>query len=56
MSSRPQRINTGIESLVRRLLVEIPNENPDEQEEREQNAIDFVREVLERYELHVPTE
>ena len=49
MSARSQRINTGIESLVRRLLVEIPGEDPAAAEERENNAVDFVKEFLERY-------
>lgn len=49
MSSRSQRVNNGINSLVRRLLVEIPGEDPAETEERENSAGDFVREVLERY-------
>lgn len=48
MSSNSHRINTGIESLVRRLCVKIPGEDPASQEERELNAQDFVREVLER--------
>ena len=49
MSSRSQRISNGIDSLVRRLLVEIPGEDPIAADERELNAVDFVREVLERY-------
>jgi hypothetical protein len=49
MSSRNQRISNGIDSLVRRLLVEIPGEDAASAEEREQNAIEFVREVLGRY-------
>jgi gamma-tubulin complex component 3 len=49
MSSRSQRVSNGIDSLVRRLLVEIPSEDAAEAEERELNAVDFVREVLERY-------
>jgi len=48
MSSRNQRINSGIDSLIRRLFVEIPGEDPAITDEREQNAVDFVREVLER--------
>lgn len=48
MSSRNQRVSSGIESLVRRLLVEIPGEDPDATDERENNAIDFVTEVLQR--------
>jgi gamma-tubulin complex component 3 len=48
MSSRNQRVSTGIDSLVRRLLVVIPGEDVASQEERELNARDFVREVLER--------
>ena len=49
MSSRNPRISNGIDRLVRRLLVEIPGEDTASAEERELNAIDFVREVLERY-------
>jgi gamma-tubulin complex component 3 len=49
MSSRSNRINNGIEGLVRRLLVEIPGEDAASADEREQAAIDFVKEVLERY-------
>ena len=48
MSSRSQRVSSGIDSLVRRLLVEIPGEDPASAEEREQNAVDFVREFLGR--------
>jgi len=48
MSSRSQRVNSGINSLVRRLLVEIPGEDPASAEERENNAIDFVKEILGR--------
>jgi gamma-tubulin complex component 3 len=48
MSSRSQRVSNGIDSLVRRLLVEIPGEDPASLEERESNAVDFVREVLGR--------
>ncbi|CZR60469.1 probable spindle pole body component alp6 [Phialocephala subalpina] len=47
MSSRSQRVNTGINSLVRRLLVKIPGEEPAAVEERESSAVDFVREILE---------
>lgn len=46
MSSRSHRVSSGIDSLVRRLLVEIPGEDPASAEEREQNAVDFVREFL----------
>ncbi|KAL2073327.1 hypothetical protein VTL71DRAFT_10651 [Oculimacula yallundae] len=46
MSSRNQRVSSGINSLVRRLLVEIPGEDPASAEERENNAVDFVTEVL----------
>ena len=49
MSSRSQRVSNGIDSLVRRLLVNIPGEDPATTEERELNAVEFVREVLERY-------
>lgn len=49
MSSRNQRVSSGINSLVRRLLVEIPGEDPASTEERENNAVDFVTEVLQRY-------
>lgn len=49
MSSRSQRVNNGIDSLVRRLLVEIPGEDAASAEERELNAVEFVREVLGRY-------
>jgi hypothetical protein len=48
MSSSSQRVSTGIDSLVRRLLVEIPGEDPASHEDRELNAVEFVREVLER--------
>lgn len=48
MSSRSQRVSNGIDSLVRQLLVEIPGEDPASLEERECNAVDFVREVLGR--------
>jgi gamma-tubulin complex component 3 len=48
MSSRIQRVNNGINSLVRRLLVEIPGEDPADGEEREENAIHFVTEFLGR--------
>jgi hypothetical protein len=48
MSSRSQRVNKGIDSLVRQLLVEIPGEDAAAAEERELSAVDFVREVLER--------
>jgi gamma-tubulin complex component 3 len=48
MSSRNQRVSNGINSLVRRLLVDIPGEDAASAEERENNAVDFVREVLER--------
>ncbi|KUJ15723.1 uncharacterized protein LY89DRAFT_647645 [Mollisia scopiformis] len=47
MSSRSQRVNNGINSLVRRLMVEIPGEDPAAAEERENDALDFVRESLE---------
>lgn len=46
MSLRSQRVNVGIDKLVQQLLVKIPNEDPDEAEERENNAVEFVREVL----------
>lgn len=48
MSSRSQRVNNGINSLVRRFVVEIPGEDPASAEERENNAVDLVREILER--------
>lgn len=48
MSSRNQRINNGISSLVRRLQVDIPGEDDDAAEERENEGIDFVTSVLER--------
>lgn len=51
MSSRSQRVNNGINSLVRRLIVEIPGEDPASAEERENSALDLVREILERYSL-----
>lgn len=51
MSSREQRINKAIYSLVRQLLPDIPDEDPVAAEEREENAIAFVKEVLERYTL-----
>lgn len=46
MSSRNQRVSDGIDSLVRRQLVEIPGEDPVSTEERKSNAVEFVREVL----------
>jgi len=49
MSSQSQRINKGIAGLVRRLLGDIPGEDPAVTEERENNAVEFVREVLEKY-------
>jgi len=49
MSSQNQRINKGITSLVRRLLGDIPGEDPAAAEERESNAVEFVGEFLERY-------
>lgn len=48
MSSRNQRVSNGINSLVRRLLVDIPGEDADSANEREQNAIEFVTEFLGR--------
>lgn len=53
MSSRTQRVNDGINRLVRRLLVEIPGEDPALTDEREQNAVDFVTEVLGRYDSNL---
>ncbi|KAH8820944.1 Spc98 family-domain-containing protein [Xylogone sp. PMI_703] len=47
MSSRQLRINKAIDSLVRQLLPDIPDEDPSSAEEREENAIAFVKEVLE---------
>ena len=47
MSSRSQRIGDGIDKLVRHLLVKIPGEDAASAEDREINAVDFVREVLE---------
>lgn len=58
MSSRSRRVGDGIDRLVRRLLVDIPGEDPVAADEREQNAIDFVREVLGRYgvsKIHIAT-
>ncbi|TVY62759.1 Spindle pole body component alp6 [Lachnellula suecica] len=49
MSSQSQRVNKGITSLVHRLLGDIPGEDPAAAEERENNAVEFVREVLEKY-------
>jgi hypothetical protein len=51
MSSQNQRVNKGIASLVRRLLGDIPGEDPAATEERENNAVLFVREVLEKYSI-----
>jgi len=50
MSSRHQHVSNGINRLVRRLLVDIPGQDPASADEREQNAVDFVTEVLARYE------
>ncbi|RFU36160.1 hypothetical protein B7463_g198, partial [Scytalidium lignicola] len=47
MSSRQLRINKAIDSLVRQLLPDIPDEDTNSAEEREENAIAFVKEVLE---------
>lgn len=49
MSSRNQRVNKGIASLVERLHVDIPGEDQESAEERQNNAIDFVTELLQRY-------
>ena len=49
MSSQSQRINKGINSLVQKLFVEIPGEDPDATNERKSNAVEFARELLERY-------
>ena len=49
MSSQNQRVNEGISRLVRRLLGDISGEDPAAAEERENNAVEFVREVLEKY-------
>jgi hypothetical protein len=49
MSSRSQRINKAVESLVRQLLVEVPGEDASIAEERKLNAVEFVHEILERY-------
>jgi len=46
MSLRNQRVSVGIDKLVQQLLVKVPGEDPADAEERENNAIDFVREVL----------
>ncbi|KAK6584088.1 hypothetical protein PZA11_003818 [Diplocarpon coronariae] len=48
MSSRSQRVSNGINSLVRRFLVEIPDENIASAEERKNNAVEFVAEILQR--------
>ena len=53
MSSRNQRVNKGITSLVERLHVDIPGEDPESTEERQNNAIDFVTELLQRYVLRL---
>ena len=42
------RVNTGIDSLVRLLLPKIPGEDALTAEDREINAVAFVREILER--------
>lgn len=49
MSTRSARISTAIDSLVRRFQVVIPGEDPADAEERETNAVEFVREILKRY-------
>ena len=46
-SSRNQRISNGIDSLITRLLAEIPDEDISSADERENNAGDFVRGFLE---------
>jgi gamma-tubulin complex component 3 len=48
MSSRSQRVNKGINSLVERLHVVVPGEDVDSAEERQNNAVAFVTEVLQR--------
>ncbi|TAQ89413.1 hypothetical protein B7494_g2292 [Chlorociboria aeruginascens] len=48
MSSRNQRVSSGIDSLVRRLHVEVRGEDATSAQERKDNAVDFVREVLGR--------
>jgi hypothetical protein len=49
MSSQNLRINKGINGLVQKLLVVIPGEDPDATDERRTNAVEFARELLERY-------
>ena len=56
MSSRNQRVNKGITSLVERLHVNIPGEDPESAEERQSNSIDFVTELLQRYIVCSPNE
>lgn len=53
MSSRSSRIQAGIESLVRHLSVELPDEAEHLTDEREANGIAFVTEFLERYDCSV---
>lgn len=48
MSSRNQRIVTGINSLVVRLLPEIPPKDGIASEDRVKEATDFVRGYLEK--------
>jgi gamma-tubulin complex component 3 len=49
MSSQDARINKGINGLVQKLLVTIPGEDSDATNERRTNAVEFARELLERY-------
>jgi hypothetical protein len=49
MSSQDARINKGINGLVQRLLATIPGEDIDATNERRSNAVEFARELLERY-------
>ncbi|KAI9048645.1 hypothetical protein LZ554_007476 [Drepanopeziza brunnea f. sp. 'monogermtubi'] len=46
MSSKSQRVSTGINSLVRRFQVEIPGEDPASAQDRQDTAVDLVSELL----------
>lgn len=48
MSIQNPKINIAIESLVKRLVENVPGEDYEDTEERRENAKDFVREVLSR--------
>ncbi|KAL3424387.1 Spc97/Spc98 family protein [Phlyctema vagabunda] len=47
MSSRNQRVSNGINRLVQCLLPEVPGEHPESVRERQNDAVDFVKGILE---------